>query len=171
MILSGLEIQKKLGKDIHIEPFNEEQLNPNSYNLKLHDEIVIYENHMLNVKRKNPMRKLLIPEQGFMMWPNKLYLGRTFECTRTHHHVPMIGGRSSIGRLGLFVNFSGGFGDAGFQGYWTLEMFCVQPIKIFAGMEICQIYYHTLQGKYKQYVGKYANNSGIQPSLIHQEFE
>ena len=39
MILSGLEIKKRLGSDIHIDPFNENQLNPNSYNLKLHNEV------------------------------------------------------------------------------------------------------------------------------------
>ena len=51
----------------------------------------------------------------------------------------MLEGRSSIGRLGLFIHVTAGFGDVGFNGYWTLEMFCVQPIRIYAGVEICQI--------------------------------
>ena len=42
MILSGKEIQKHIGKEIKIEPYNEKQLNPNSYNLKLHNEILVY---------------------------------------------------------------------------------------------------------------------------------
>ena len=40
MILSGLDIQKNLGSKIVIEPFHTEQLNPNSYNLRLHNEIM-----------------------------------------------------------------------------------------------------------------------------------
>ncbi|MCZ9966160.1 hypothetical protein [Brachyspira hyodysenteriae] len=39
MILSGLEIEKNLGKDIIIEPFNRKQLNSNSYNVKLHNKL------------------------------------------------------------------------------------------------------------------------------------
>jgi len=60
----------------------------------------------------------------------------------------------------------------GFSGYWTLEMFCVQPIRIYAGIEICQIYYHTIQGDFDMYKsGKYQNNDGIQPSLLFKDFE
>ncbi|HOA32113.1 MAG TPA: dCTP deaminase, partial [Clostridia bacterium] len=43
MILSGKEIEKRIGKDIVIEPFNKKQLNPNSYNLRLHNELLVYE--------------------------------------------------------------------------------------------------------------------------------
>ncbi len=35
MILSGKEILKHIGKEIQIEPFDENRLNPNSYNLSL----------------------------------------------------------------------------------------------------------------------------------------
>ena len=38
MILSGKEILKRKDQDIIIEPFNENQINPNSYNLRLHNE-------------------------------------------------------------------------------------------------------------------------------------
>ena len=58
----------------------------------------------------------------------------------------MLEGRSSVGRLGLFIHVTAGFGDVGFAGYWTLEMFCIHPIVIYPNVEICQIYYHTIQG-------------------------
>jgi dCTP deaminase len=78
----------------------------------------------------------------------------------------MLEGRSSIGRLGVFIHVTAGFGDVGFSGYWTLEIFCVQPIKIYPEIEICQIYYHGIEGKYDRYIsGKYQNNTGVQPSL------
>ena len=44
MILSGLEIQKKMGKEIIIDPFDPRKVNPNSYNLTLHNELLVYDN-------------------------------------------------------------------------------------------------------------------------------
>ena len=172
MILSGKEIQRRLGGDIIIDPFDEKQLNPNSYNLTLYPELLTYRENTLDMKRPNPTCRLDIPEQGLLLTPGRLYLGRTREYTRTEGLVPMLEGRSSIGRLGLFIHVTAGFGDVGFAGYWTLEIFCVQPIRIYPGVEVCQIYYHTLLGDYESYhSGKYQNNTGIQPSLLFQDFE
>nr|WP_205623744.1 hypothetical protein [Desulfogranum japonicum] len=84
----------------------------------------------------------------------------------------MLEGRSSIGRLGLFIHVTAGFGDVGFTGYWMLEFFCVQPIKIYAGVEVCQVYYHTTEGCHEKYSsGKHHDNNGIQPGLLYQDFE
>lgn len=172
MILSGKEIQKRLGKDIFIEPFNPDQLNPNSYNLRLHDQLLVYEEKVLNMKKENRARMITIPEEGLMLEPNRLYLGRTREYTRTENLVPMLEGRSSIGRLGLFIHVTAGFGDVGFAGYWTLEIYCIQPVIIYPDVEICQIYYHTIEGDFEKYSsGKYQNNTGIQPSLLYKDFE
>lgn len=171
MILSGEEIRNRLGDDIIIDPFFPEHLNPNSYNLTLHDELLVYEEVVLDLREANRYRRLQIPESGLVLSPNQIYLGRTVERTETHNLVPMIEGRSSIGRLGLFVHVTAGFGDVGFKGFWTLEMFAVQPIRIYAGTRICQIFYHTLEGRVREYCSeKYQNNSDIQPSLLYQEF-
>ncbi len=172
MILSGKEIEQRIGSDIIIEPFKAEQLNPNSYNLRLHDTLMVYDDPVLDMKKENTASAFQIPEDGFLMETNKLYLGRTLEFTETHNLVPMLEGRSSIGRLGLFVHITAGFGDVGFKGYWTLEMFCVQPVRIYAGSEICQIFFHTIEGDHIPYQsGKYQNNSGIQTSLMYKDFE
>ena len=53
MILSGKEIRERLGRDIFIEPYNDRQLNPNSYNLRLHNELLVYENNLLDMKKEN----------------------------------------------------------------------------------------------------------------------
>ena len=83
----------------------------------------------------------------------------------------MLEGRSSVGRLGLFVHVTAGFGDVGFAGYWTLEMFCIQPVRIYPNVEICQIYYHTLDGDFETYnSAKYQNNRGIQSSRMYLDF-
>ncbi len=172
MILSGKEIEKRLNKDIFIKPYNPNQLNPNSYNLRLHNELMVYDNPILDMKKPNPATKIVIPEEGYLLETGKLYLARTIEHTRTENLVPMLEGRSSIGRLGLFVHITAGFGDVGFTGYWTLEMFCVQPIRIYAGVEICQVFYHTIEGEFETYKsGKYQNNQGIQASLLYKDFE
>ena len=170
MILSGLEIEKRLGGDIKIDPYCDQNINPNSYNLTLHEDVMTYEEVVLDMKKNNRTRNMKIPESGLVLEPNRLYLGRTVERTETHNLVPMIEGRSSIGRLGLFVHVTAGFGDVGFAGYWTLEMFAVQPIRIYPGIEICQIFYHQIAGDIKEYSsGKYQNNVGIQPSLLYRE--
>lgn len=171
MILSGLEIQKRLGKDIVLEPFHPEQLNPNSYNLTLHEDLLVYEGAVLDMKQPNAAKPMRIPPEGLVLETGKLYLGRTVEYTETQHLVPMLEGRSSIGRLGLFVHITAGFGDVGFKGFWTLEMFCVQPIRIYAGVQICQVFYHTLEGDFIPYKkGKYQENKGVQPSMLYKDF-
>lgn len=172
MILSGKEIKRQLGKNIEIEPFHEKQLNPNSYNLRLHNELLVYKDHTLDMKKNNSTNKIIIPDEGLLLEPNKLYLGRTIEFTKTERYVPMLEGRSSIGRLGMFIHVTAGFGDVGFAGYWTLEIFVIQPLIIYPNVEICQIYYHSLEGDYEKYKsGKYQNNDGIQPSLLYKDFE
>ncbi|HBO45959.1 MAG TPA: dCTP deaminase [Planctomycetaceae bacterium] len=170
MLLSGHEIREQLGKNIVIDPFDEANVNPNSYNLRLHDELMVYEEVLLDMRRANRVRRLSIPEGGLVLQPNQLYLGRTVERTETHNLVPMIEGRSSVGRLGLFVHVTAGFGDVGFCGYWTLEMFAIQPIRIHAGVPICQIFYHEIRGDITEYASrKYQNNRDIQPSLLFTE--
>ncbi len=172
MILSGHEILARLGKDIVIEPFDKAKLNPNSYNLTLHNELIVYEEVVLDMRKPNRVRRITIPPEGLVLRPNQLYLGRTVERTTTHNLVPMIEGRSSVGRLGLFVHVTAGFGDVGFCGYWTLEMFAIQPLRIYPGVSICQIIYHDICGSISEYASdKYQNNCDIQPSLLFKELD
>lgn len=170
MILSGQKIRSLLGELVFIDPFDESRLNPNSYNLSLHNELLIYEEVVLDMARPNRVRRLTIPPEGLVLGPSRLYLGRTAERTETHGLVPMIEGRSSVGRLGLFVHVTAGFGDVGFCGYWTLEMFAVQPVRVYPGVPICQIFYHQIEGPISEYASdKYQHNRDIQPSLLYKE--
>ena len=173
MILSGKEIKKQVKEgSIAIDPFTDEQINPNSYNLRLHPDLLIYDNDILDMREKNSASPLVIPESGLLLEPHKLYLGRTVERTSTDKYVPMLEGRSSVGRLGLFIHITAGFGDIGFDGFWTLEIFCVQPIRIYSGLEICQIFYHTIDGDFDLYRSKkYQSNKGVQPSMLYKDFE
>lgn len=176
MILTGLEIAKEVefGR-IVIKPFNRSRVNPNSYNLTLAPELWVYDSDHLDMKREESISRITLRECGYDLQPNRLYLGRTNERTFTKDFVPMLEGRSSIGRLGLFIHVTAGFGDLGFNGFWTLELHCVQPIRIYPNIEIAQIYFHTSLGE-KIYYGednraKYNFNDGVQPSYLYREFE
>lgn len=171
MILSDIDILREYESDyIHITDFDKDRLNPNSYNLRLHKELLVYSEVVLDMKLANRTTQQVIPDEGLILQPGILYLGRTVEFTRTEGFVPMLEGRSSIARLGIEVHVSAGFGDNGFTGYWTLELSVVQPVRIYAGVEICQIFYHTLRVPGSVYKGKYHQNREIQPSLLHTEF-
>ena len=174
MILTEKEITKRMNNgDIQISPFDKKQMNPNSYNLKLHDELLIYQEEILDMAKENKTQKIKIPKEGFELKPGRLYLGRTHEYTITKNLVPKIEGRSSIGRLGVFVHITAGFGDVGYSGHWTLEILCVQPVKIYPFSKICQISYYEILGKdCKTYDGgKYQNSKDIHPSYIYKEFK
>ena len=169
-MLTGKEIKARLGKDIFISDFNEKQLNPNSYNLKLHNELEVYDNgSYIDMKEQNRTFKIKIEDDGYVLEPGVLYLARTKEFTETHNLIPCLSGRSSIGRLGVNVHVTAGFGDIGFKGYWTLEIFVVEPVKIYPDVDICQIYYFEPTGEIEEYKGKYQNNTGIDASKLFLE--
>jgi dCTP deaminase len=175
MILTGSEIKSRIGTDIQISDFDESRLNPNSYNLRLNNTIAEYSNQnpaYLDIKRFNPLMNHEIPDKGMILHPGTLYLARTMEHTETKNLVPMLEGRSSMARLGISIHVTAGFGDIGFRGYWTLEISVIEPVKIYAEIEVCQIYYNTVCGKIdREYKGKYQDNKGLQGSGLWRDFK
>lgn len=170
MILTGEEIKKHMGKDIIISPYDESQVNPNSYNLKISNELLVYQNEILDPKKENKTEKIIIPEDGYVLEPGKLYLARTHEYTETYNYVPVIWGRSSMGRIGLGVHVTAGFGDVGFCGYWTLQLTCLQRVRVYPNMKICQIVYFAVQGEKENYVSdKYQNSKEIIGCQLYKE--
>src|SRR5882757_1532883 len=69
MILSGLEIREQMGRNIVIDPFDERNLNPNSYNLTLHHELMTYEEVVLDMRKANRVRRIEIPKDGLTLSP------------------------------------------------------------------------------------------------------
>ena len=113
MILSGREIARQVEQgNIFIDPFDPQKVNPNSYNLSLHNELLVYQDGVLDMKKPNPTSILTIPQEGFQLEPGRLYLGRTREFTSTSKFVPMLEGRSSTGRLGLCIHVTAGLSRA-----------------------------------------------------------
>lgn len=183
MILTKSQIKWAKEKGyLDISDWDEKRLNPNSYNLRLADKLMVYDADALDMAEDIPVRTIKIPKEGYWIQPGELYLGRTMEYTKTPKFVPMLEGRSSGGRLGLAIHVTAGFGDIGFCGYWTLEIHCIKPTKIYPGVEICQIYYHTIESDCDIWIpdddtiatydsDKYQCNIGIQKSMMWKEFK
>ena len=148
MILSDSEILKEIEKgNIVITPFKQECLGSNSYDVHLGSTLAMYSNHILDAKQHNKINYFEIPEDGYLMLPDKLYLGVTKEYTETFNHVPILEGKSSTGRLGITIHITAGLGDVNFKGNWVLEITVVQPIIVYASMPIGQLVYHTVKGE------------------------
>jgi len=177
MMLTKAAILDNLhNENIRITPFDPKLLNPNSYNVRLGPELLVYRvayskwyhrlawkrfptiaSHLgfpkphLDVREENDTEMVKIPKEGLVIEPGFLYLGRTVERTYCKKHVPLYEGRSSTARLGLESHICGGFGDVGFDGTWTLEIRCTHPIRIYAGMEIGQIAFMQSKGEVVPY--------------------
>lgn len=171
MILTGANIkQEVMNGKIHIEPFAESQLNPNSYNFRLGDTITVYTEKILDPKKQNKTKTITIPEDGIVLQPDTLYLGHTLEVMGSEHYVPIIRGRSSIGRLGIFVNITADLIDIGSINQWTLQMHVVQPVRVYPGMLIGQVTFWHVKGAVTLYTGKYQGSRGPVASEIYKDF-
>ena len=172
MILTGSEILKNYkAKKLTIEPFNNDHLNPNSYNFTLGKKLLIYNDYVLDTKKENSFRELEIPEEGLTLAPGTVYLGHTEEIIGSEYFVPVIRGRSSIGRLGLFINITADLIDLGAIGQLTLQLNAVQPVTIYPGMQIGQVTFWAVSGDVAKYEGRYQNSMGPVASRMFQDFQ
>jgi dCTP deaminase len=158
MIFSDKKILDSIAtKDIVIEPFDANSLGTNSYDVHLGKYLAVYEDEILDAKKHNKIRDIEISEEGFVIRPGVLYLGVTQEYTETHNAVPFLEGKSSVGRLGIDIHATAGKGDVGFCNFWTLEISCVHPVRIYAGMPIGQLIYFAVEGDIINYYNKKSN--------------
>ncbi len=155
MILSDKKILEGIATgEIVIEPFDRNRLGTNSYDVHLGENLAIYKDHILDARKHNPIEYIKIPESGFVLHPNTLYLGVTVEYTETHNAVPFLEGKSSVGRLGIDIHATAGKGDVGFCNTWTLEISCTHPVRVYAGMPIGQLIYFRVDGEIENYYNK-----------------
>jgi len=155
MILSDQGILDAIEKgEIVVKPYRQQCLGSNSYDVHLGKILATYKDTILDAKKDHELDYITIPEEGFVIQPETLYLGITEEYTETHKHVPFLEGKSSAGRLGIDIHATAGKGDVGFCNYWTLEISCKQPVRIYAGMPIGQLIYFAVEG---DVINSYAN--------------
>ena len=167
MILSGRQIalEQQAGR-IVIDPFDEAAVNPNSYNFTLSDTLVVYTEEVLDAGHANPTEELRIPADGMVLRANRLYLGGTREVLGSEHYAPTFAARSSVARLGLFINLSAPLGDIGFIGRWTLQLFATQDVIVYPGMQIGQMMWWKTMGEITLYDGKYQHAQGPRSSEL-----
>jgi dCTP deaminase len=170
MILTGPAIieSASTGK-IVISPFEVGQVNPNSYNVCLGETLLTYDAEVVDAYRENPVTSTTMTADGFVLQPGELYLGHTMERVGSDHYVPLLFGRSSVGRLGLFVEITAPIGDIGFHGQWTLMLSPVRPVRVYPGMKIGQIMFFESLGSIELYAGKYQSSAGPQQSRYWQD--
>jgi dCTP deaminase len=188
MILSGNEIRRQVQEGrIEITPFRPDHINPASVDLTLGDEIGVYANwvevpflqspnfvedgrgfrardRVFDIKEEPYLLKYKIsPEKGWVLRPGIGYLAHTAERVNTDFFVPILDGKSSIGRLFVKIHETAGFGDPHFNGQYTLEVTAMHPIRIYAGMRFCQIRFHKIEGDVTPYEGNYAGDDARGP--------
>jgi len=155
VILTGNEITAQVQRgSITISPFASEQMNPNSYNYRLGDTLKEVDRLApLDPRQASTAADIKIPDEGFLLRPDRFYLGHTHEIIGSGEFVPILIGRSSMGRLGLFLQISADLGNLGACHRWTLELVAVQPILVYPRMIIGQVSFWYTQGAVSQYDG------------------
>lgn len=179
MILFDTEIEAAVGEgSVVIDPYDAAQLGPNSYDVRLGPELICYRapdgyNWIpswapidMRDPSATPIDRFHIQPAGHVLVPGRLYLGHTIETVGTTRiYVPHIEGRSSIGRLGMAVHVTAGFGDVGFVSQWTLEITVIHPLRVYAGERVAQAYFLEGRGQPRQlYDREYADQDGPVPS-------
>ena len=177
MILTGPEIIKQHeARQVIIDPFSTEQITPNSYDFRLGGEIRKYAVPVLDARQD--MATEVVPwtktenddGDSMVLHPGTIYLAHSEEVMGSSHFAPMIKGKSSIARLGLFVHIAAGLIDPGFVGQWTLTLYAVQPVRVYRGMLIGQATFWTLDGTAAAYRKTATPSLGIEKSDSHLHF-
>ena len=132
----------------------------------------------LDIHTQPTTHKIIIPPEGYVLQPGIIYLGHTYESIGSNTYVPSLIGRSSLGRLGLFLQITADLGNIGTGHKWTLELKVVQPLRVYPKMRIGQVSFWQAEGLellggkvYKQQVNNYAKYSNSAPSMVAKFFE
>ncbi len=178
MILNDKTIKQFLreGKLV-IDPLTEEQIQPSSIDLRLGYDFLIYPNEIEILDIKDPdlnlhLESKKIGNEGFVIEPKQFVLATTIEYVKLSDDLTaFVEGRSSLGRLGLFIE-NAGWVDAGFEGNITLEFYNAnsRPIRIYPEMRICQLVFAQMEEPAENpYRGKYQGQRGTTASRIYMD--
>ena len=174
MILSDSAIRKLIGEgELSIDPLEEDQIQCSSVDLRLGKEFAIYSGREVIDVRKGVGDITRVHAEEFIeILPKEFLLATTVEYVKLPASITaFVEGRSSLGRLGLFIE-NAGWVDAGFEGQITLELYNANsvPIRLYPGMRICQLVLARLEGiPTRLYSGKYKGQKGVTPSKIHMD--
>jgi len=159
MILTAEKISEEVkAGNIVISPFSSDNLNPSSYSYHMGDEI-LEQSVDCDGNETSPGDPRSIPEGGVLLQPKRLYLSNTHQHIGSRKYVTLLSGCRPVAQLGLFVQLSANLGNLGDAHRWTLELTCVQPVRIHAGMLIGLLTFWEPQGAITHYSGQYTAHS------------
>lgn len=192
MILTGPEIEAAVKRgEINISNYDEKQLNDVSYDVRLGNKVAVYKAQaapsVWSKTKDSAHQRLRMVEKcadpapldaavNNELWEFELqhgdpvflqpglgYLMHTEEIICTNHYVPIIDGKSSIGRLFVSVHQTAGYGEPGFDGQWTLEVVAQSPVVLYVGMKVGQMRFHVPRGDVRRYAGHYQGDGARGP--------
>lgn len=156
MILTGPAIGQAVERgDITIDPFDPDLLNPNSYNYRLGNVLKVAVGGPADPHKEAELATIHIPVGGYELQPGTVYLGVTAEQIGSPRYVASLIGRSSLGRLGCFLQISADLQQLGSLHRWTLEITVVQPLTVYPGMRVGQVSFWDTVGASTPYRGHY----------------
>lgn len=176
MILSDQTLSLMIESgDLGIEPLAENSIQPASVDCHLGRDFLVVEDRSMQIidmdkeilYRKIEGDEITIPPNSFLLATTKEYVKLPDDLTA------FVEGRSSIGRIGLFIQ-NAGWVDPGFEGNITLELYNANslPIRLKAGRRICQLVFCKMDQKAKHpYRGKYQGQRQTTGSRIFQDPE
>jgi dCTP deaminase len=170
MILTGSAITDAVHRgDIVIRPFCPDQIGPNSYDFRLGDRCRTYVERVLDAARPNPTVEQRVGPEGLVLEPDRVYLFNTEEEMGSTRYVPVIRGRSSFARLGVFIDITADLIDIGSVNQWTLQLHAVMPVRVYPRMLVGQVTFWCVQGEVDLYRGKYVRYESPVPSLAYTD--
>ncbi len=175
MILSDRGIRERLrNKSLVIEPLLDTQIQSASIDVNLGDTFMkVDEYSQSNMNLETETRYVTFRQERVVVPPQSFLLASTEQTISLPSDlIVFVEGRSSIGRMGLFIQ-NAGWVDPGYHGRITLELFNANrlPIELKAGQKICQFVVAQLdQPSEHPYKGKYQDSGSVVGSRIHEEY-
>ncbi|QQE79422.1 dCTP deaminase [Alicyclobacillus sp. SO9] len=172
MILSDTKIRQMIeSKELMIEPIMENQIQPASVDVRLgHHFLKVQEHQVGFISLDQPIEYESFQSDEIIIPPHSFLLATTIEEVELPNHITaFVEGRSSIGRMGLFIQ-NAGWVDPGFRGSITLELYNANhlPIKLMKGWRICQLVFAEMdQATITPYRGKYQGQKEATGSKIY----
>ncbi len=170
MILTGPEIEQEVTAGrITIDPFDPARIEPNSYGFHLAQQLICYENDVVDAREKPTEYRVTIPPAGYCLEPGRFYLGSTLETIGSNFYAATLYARRSTSTMGMWIQFSAPLGHTGAIIPWTLEITVTHPVIVYANMLIGKIAFWTPQGATTIYQGKYTGSKEVVSSRFFEE--
>ncbi|MEE3234138.1 MAG: dCTP deaminase [Candidatus Latescibacterota bacterium] len=160
MILSDIMLKSMLEDgSLSVDPLTPEQIQPASIDVRLGTHFLKVDENRSDVLRlDSEVSYEELEQEEIVIPPLSFLLATTQEYIRLPDNVTaFVEGRSSIGRMGLFIQ-NAGWVDPGFEGNITLELFNANrlPIRLRSNRRICQLVFAQMDQKSPNpYRGKY----------------